>query len=211
MSTNPDVNRAEYWSRAYREGRYGWDLGTPTPVFEDILRMPQQLPAGSRTFGAGSMLVPCSGHGYDALLFAMHGFDVTAIDIAPEPLRKLTDTARGEGLALDILEGDMFQLAPQHDGTFDYILEYTCLCAIDTGRRQEYIDLLHRLLKPHGWVIGLIFPIDGRLGGPPYPLDIDELNAMLEGKFHILDERLHPASIKPRAGKEKFVVWEKLP
>jgi methyl halide transferase len=205
-----NVNLPEFWSDAYNEGRAGWDLGSTTPVFEDILRSPEQLPEGSKSFAPGSLLIPCSGHGYDALLYAANGFDVTAVDFAPEPLKVLSDTAEKEGLALSVLERDMFRLSPEYDSSFDYIMEYTCLCAIDIERRQEYIDLMYRLLKPGGWVLGLLFPVEDRPGGPPYGLNVPELNAMLTGKFRILDERDHPATIKPRRGREKFVVWEKM-
>ena len=101
--TLDEVNRADYWSEAYKEGRTGWDLGTPTPVFEDLLFNPGQLPDGSRAFEPGKTLIPCSGHGYDALLFALHGFEVTAVDFAPEPLRRLAGAAEDEGVSLNSL------------------------------------------------------------------------------------------------------------
>ena len=51
------------------------------------------------------------------------------------------------------------------DYSFDYLLEYTCFCAIDPKRRTEYADLVDRLLKPGGTYIDLAFPLDGRGGG----------------------------------------------
>jgi len=210
VSAPGDVNSPDFWSREYQEGRAGWDLGTPTPAFEDLLRNPQQMPQGSRPFAPGALLVPCSGHGYDALAYARNGFNVTAVDFAPEPLDILDLAAQSEGLDLRIFEGDMFAMGSEFSGAFDYILEYTCLCSLDPARRDEYIQLLYRLLKPGGWVVGLIFPMDGRPGGPPFSIDMDELNALLTGRFRVLDERFHPASIKPRKGKEVFVVWEKV-
>ncbi len=205
-----DINDPGYWSGAYRRGEAYWDLGTPTPVFEDILLDPQQMPGGTQRFVPGSVLIPCSGHGYDALLFARHGFSVTALDFAPEPLHALREASLSEGHPVEILQQDMFDMPEEYSGKFDYILEYTCLCAIDPERREEYVKLLCRLLRPGGWVIGLIFPVDGRAGGPPFNVNVADLEAMLERKFRILDQRVHAKSIKPRKDRELFVIWEKL-
>ena len=42
---------------------------------------------------------------------------------------------------VEILQHDIFTLPAQLDGSFDYMLEYTCYCAIDPKRRAEFADL----------------------------------------------------------------------
>ena len=50
------------------------------------------------------------------------------------------------------------------NNSFDYLLEYTCFCAIDPQRRTDYADLVARLLKTNGHYIDLAFPLDARAG-----------------------------------------------
>ena len=197
-----DVNSESFWAEKYRGGIPGWDLGTPTPVFESLL--------DEGAFSApAEVFVPCSGNGYDAILFAERGFQVTAVDIAPSPLRTLDSEAQARGLDIEIIHGDMFTLGARYEERFDYIIEYTCLCAIDTARRDEYLALLKRLLKPGGRLVALVFPIDGRPGGPPYHIDPKQVEDTASSGFRLIRKEFHPASIKPRAGKEMLYIWER--
>ncbi|MBR9976788.1 MAG: methyltransferase domain-containing protein, partial [Bacteroidetes bacterium] len=159
-----DINRAEYWDAAYRDERDGWDMGTPTPVFADILtRMGMDFRSlGGPDFSAlgrtPRVLVPCSGRGYDALLFAEHGWDVTAVDFSAEPLRWLHAERGKRGLELRVLQSDMFPLAEEYVAHFDLLLEYTCVCAIEPSRRGEFLRFAADVLRPGGVLLALLFP-----------------------------------------------------
>lgn len=63
-----DVNLPQFWQQSYEEGHFPWDLGGPTPVFQRLVE--------SGRFPAGRMIVLGAGRGYDARLFARHGFVV---------------------------------------------------------------------------------------------------------------------------------------
>jgi methyl halide transferase len=205
-----DLNTEAYWSAAYAEDRDHWDLNGPTPVFVDLLQrssalLPGIVPEQSRVF------VPCSGRGYDALLFARHGFSVTAVDISALPLRDLERDAAAQGLSLSIVHGDMFRLPPEHADAYDICLEYTCFCAVAPSRRGELVDVYWHILKPGGYFLGLIFPIDPRPGGPPFSIDPEEFSAMMRERFIPVRDEFPAASIKPRAGKEMLAIWRKPP
>src|SRR5512143_2069102 len=132
-----DVNTPEKWEADYQGGSDGWDLGGPTAVF-------RRLAAAGR-FKPGRMFVPCAGRGHDAREFAGRGFQVTALDFAPSAVREMHRLSRADA-PVEVLQGDLFTLPSRLEGIFDYVLEYTCFCAIDPGRREEYADVVSRLL-----------------------------------------------------------------
>ncbi len=196
-----DVNSPEFWQEIYEGGRAGWDLSGPTPVFQQLLREEQ--------FAPGKMIVLGAGRGYDARFFARQGFDVTAVDFADEPIeamRRLDDPQA----PVKIVQQDIFTLPHTLDETFDYVLEYTCFCAIDPHRRAEYADLVARLLKPSGLYIDLAFPLDPHSGGPPFSVSVAEIMRLFgERGFKLLQRGLRGESVKQRRGLEELLVWQK--
>ncbi|MFM8178868.1 MAG: class I SAM-dependent methyltransferase, partial [Candidatus Kapaibacterium sp.] len=149
-------NSSDYWSGRYRSGDAPWDLREETAVFAALRRTdPLFMP---RSDESRSVLVPGCGYGHDALSFARHGFHVTAVDFAPEPLVRLRAEADRADLHLAVLERDVFTLGWDLGGSFDIILEYTCYCALDPSRREEYVRTLGAVTKPGGLVAGLFWP-----------------------------------------------------
>lgn len=196
-----DVNHPSKWELDYQRGTAGWDMGTPTPVFQRLLR--------EKTFAPGKMLVPGAGRGHDAREFARHGFEVLAVDFAREAvedMRALMDDASRH----EILRHDLFALPKEFDGAFDYVLEYTCFCAIHPTRRAEYADTMTRVLKRGGIYIALAFPLGDHVGGPPFAVNADELIELMEPRgMKLLHREFPPDSIKPRKGREELIVMQK--
>jgi hypothetical protein len=96
------------------------------------------------------------------------------------------------------------------DYSFDYLLEYTCFCAIDPKRRTEYADLVDRLLKPGGTYIDLAFPLDGRGGGPPFAVSETEVVDLFGQRgFKLQDSEKPTDSISPRREAEKLLIFQK--
>lgn len=196
-----DVNLPEKWEADYRAQTDGWDLAGPTPVLKRL--------AESGRFAPGRMLVPCAGRGHDAREFARHGFEVTAIDFSAYAVQEMERLADPQA-PVHIIQQDMFQLPHEWDGSFDYVLQYTCFCAIDPKRREDYAELIGRLLKPGGTYIDLAFPLDGRPGGPPYAVSEAEIAALFERRgFKLLLEEKPEDSVSPRRGAEKLLVFRR--
>ena len=126
------------------------------------------------------MIVLGAGHGHDAREFGRHGFQVTAVDFSSQAAREMHRLASPEA-PVEILQHDIFALPAAFNDSFDYVLEYTCFCAIDPSRRAEYADLVTRLLKPGGMYIDLAFPLDGRKGGPPFAVSSAEVLDLFQG------------------------------
>lgn len=191
----------DFWQSVYRAGTTFWDLGGPTPVFCAM--------AESGAYSPGKMIVLGAGRGYDARLFARHGFTVTAVDFASEAVRDMQMLAEKDA-PVAAVRADMFALPEFFKGSFDYVLEYVTYCAIDPVQRVAYADVVADLLKPGGRFIGLIFPIEDRPGGPPFGVSPDELIELLTVRGFSLQHRGFPEeTIKPRKGREELVVLEK--
>jgi hypothetical protein len=196
-----DVNLPDKWEADYQRKSDGWDLSGPTPAFKRL--------AASGRFKPGRMLVPGAGRGHDAREFARHGFQVTAVDFSPYVIRELKRLADPQA-PVEALQHDLFTLPHELDGSFDYILEYTCFCAIDPKRRPEYADLITRLLKVGGTYIDLAFPLDGRAGGPPFAVSETEVLGLFGERGFELVSREKPAdSISARRHAEELFVFRK--
>ncbi len=202
MATVLNVNLPDKWEADYHQKSDGWDLGGPTPVFKRL--------ASSGIFKPGRMAVPGAGRGHDAREFARHGFQVTAIDFAPhaiQEMKRLNDPSA----PIEILQSDLFKLPHELDNSFDYLLEYTCFCAIDPSRRTEYADLVTRLLKLGGTYIDMAFPLDGRAGGPPFSVSENEVMGLFtERGFKLISREKPEDSIKPRKHAEELFIFQKL-
>ncbi len=193
-----DSGRAEFWENLYRSGDTGWDLGSPTPVFVHLLAGPDPpLP--------GTMLVPCCGRGYDAVLFARAGFAVTGVDYAPSAVAAARGLALSAGVIATFLADDLFSLPARFAGAFDYVLEYTCFCAIPPARRAEYVEVMAALLRPGGEILALFFPVlPPGYGpeGPPHAVSEEDLRISFGGRFEITHLAASPHTISPRRGRE---------
>ena len=57
-----------------------------------------------------------------------YGCEVTAVDIAAQPVARLRAELEAAGLSADVVQADLLEWQP--DAPFDAIYEQTCLCAL---------------------------------------------------------------------------------
>jgi SAM-dependent methyltransferase len=188
-----------FWQSRYQEHRTPWDLGTVAPPFVDLLAKPPfpMVP--------GYMAVLGAGYGHDAAFFGQHGFQVSGFDIVPEAVQAAT---KRYGQWARFVHADLFSLAPEYNGQFDYVLEHTCFCAIPPDRRPEYLAVVKRLLKPGGYFIGLIWAMVDREDGPPYPSTEAEIRTLFDVAFqqHLCVVPSH--SVPLRQGQELLCLFQ---
>jgi len=194
-------NHPQFWEDIYLKDDAGWDLGESTPVFDKI----------SDALPLGKICIIGCGRGYDAVMFAQKGFEVTAIDFAPSAISTLQSLASGAGVMINIVETDIFLLTSQFSCEFDYVIEQTCFCAINPNRREEYEQLVKTIIKPHGKLIGLWFPLDKPLndGGPPWGTTILEVKSIFNDGWKIEKEEFPKLSISPRKNREKLIIFKR--
>jgi len=170
---------AAFWDGRYRSGSDGWELGRPAPPLAEFLAHHPLAP-----MPPGHVLVPGCGRGHEARLLADRGFTVVGLDLSSEALAEARRW-NGEGHPrLRWCQGDL--LDPQQraglgltPASFQGVVEHTCFCAIDPGRRGDYLAAVQDLLEPGGWLLGL-FWCHGSPGGPPWGGDPGEIAAQLQ-------------------------------
>ena len=195
---NIDVSSNKFWDECYNNNDTGWDLDGTTPIFVDWCN---NLNKRSK------ICIPGCGNGYDALYFAQKGHQVTAIDFAEKPIKALKKQSKTNNLNISIIQRDIFDLEEDFNNQFDYIVEYTCYCAIDFNMRNKYINIMYNLLKEKGEFVGILFPLNKDLceGGPPFGVKLKETVEQFSVKFKLIESIAHHLSIKPRKENEQFV------
>ena len=177
-STPAPTAESGHWDQRYRQGTDGWELGKPAPPLEQFLRTHPLAPQPP-----GQVLVPGCGRGHEAALLEALGFSAIGLDFSAEALGEARGLHGPERAGLRWLQADLFDqqaleaagLAP---GSLSGIVEHTCFCAIDPGRRDAYLATVRRLLAPGGWLLGL-FWCHRRPGGPPWGSDPEVVEAQL--------------------------------
>lgn len=188
---------AAYWTEKYRTNQLGWDMGSVSPPLREYA---DQLESKEI-----SILIPGSGNAYEAEYLHRQGFEcVDVLDISPAPLDNLQNRVPdfpGSGL----IQSDFFEWEKK----YDLILEQTFFCALDPSLRQAYARKMHELLNPGGKIAGLLFDFPLTDSGPPFGGSREEYEGTFEPWFDIrvLDRCYN--SIKPRQGRELFLIFEK--
>ena len=192
---------SQFWEDIYLEDDAGWDLGRPTPVFESI----------AESLSPGKLCIIGCGRGYDAIMFAQKGFDVTAVDFASSAIQAVQKLANEADVPVNTVEADIFSLTTKSTNTFEYIIEQTCFCAINPNRRKDYEQLVRKILKPGGKLIGLWFPLDKLVtdDGPPWGTTIDQVKSLFKNGWKVDREEFPDLSIEPRRYREKLIIFQK--
>lgn len=179
-----------FWDHLYSDDNAGWELGRATPPLVEYFNM--YTPAGLRT-----LVIGC-GRGHEARMLARLGAQVTAIDLSPRAIaaaRSLDDPTVEN---IEYRVADLF--APTSE-RYELIVEHTCFCAIDPGRRDEYVERTADALVPGGALVGLFYA-HGRGGGPPHTTSADELRRRFARRYELASLKMAERSILVRAEQE---------
>jgi SAM-dependent methyltransferase len=196
------VSTAGFWDDLYAAAQDGWDLGGAAPALEDWLasdrfsslssiksggpEMAPALPQAADTRFRARVAVPGAGRGHDARLLARHGYRVTAFDFADAAVAEARRLAAADGVDVVVEQRDVFTLGEDFAGVFDGVWEYTCFCAIDPARREEYVRVLHTILRPGGLLLACFFPLREGGDGPPFPVSRADIDRALANRFTVL-------------------------
>ncbi|MGH7385891.1 MAG: methyltransferase domain-containing protein [Candidatus Rokuibacteriota bacterium] len=168
--------------------------------------MAPALPQAADNRARARVAVPGSGRGHDARLLARHGYQVTAFDFAGTAVAEARRLAAVDGVDVAVEERDVFTLGQDYAGAFDGVWEYTCFCAIDPARREEYARVLHAILRPGGLLLACFYPVRDGGDGPPFPVSRRDIDRALAGRFTILQAGPPGRSVERRRELEWLVV-----
>lgn len=191
------------WNQAYLTGDTPWDKGTPAPPLCQFL---------SRHRITGEVLVPGCGTGHDAWYLAQNGASVTGLDIAEEALvRARARQTEYPGVNPPrFLQDDVINLFLKHQAAFDWVVEHTCLCAINPGERPAYARAVRQALRPGGHFLAIFYrevgDYDGQ--GPPHPITAAEIETLFGQDFERLESFVPSEHFPSRpAGSEEVVLF----
>ena len=197
-----EVSTSKFWQDKYLNNNTKWDIGAPTPILVNYLKNNSII---------GKVCVLGCGNGHDAIEFSKFGNNVYAVDFAKHPLENLKKNALSFDLSINCVNKDIFDLKAEYPNYFDMIYEYTCFCAIDPDRREEYFDVVCSTLKKNGLLFAIFIPLDKEPSddGPPFGVNIDSILSMTNGKFEVIENTFSDLSIEPRFNREKLVILRK--
>jgi SAM-dependent methyltransferase len=189
------------WEAAYVNDDTPWDKGTAAPPLRQFL---------ARQTVSGLVAVPGCGTGHDVRLLAKQGASVTGLDIAESAVKKAKQfsVVNGEVYAV----ADFLDLSAEQHAAFDWVVEHTCLCALNPDQRSAYAKSVGQALKPGGYYLAIFFRevADYESGGPPHPISAEEIATLFNGAFERVESFVPTESYPSRAfGSEEVVLFRK--
>ncbi len=191
-----EINQ-NFWENRYSENDTGWDIGyISTPLKEYI----DQL--NDKTI---KILIPGCGNSYEAEYLLTNGFkNVFVADYALQPLENIKKRIP-EFPQQQLLHNDFFNI----EDNFDLILEQTFFCALNPSLRNKYAEKMNQLLTKNGKLVGLLFTDKPISEKPPFGGNKEEYQNYFNPYFSFKAFEPCYNSIKPRAGRELFMILEK--
>lgn len=197
MTTNfMKILNKEYWEERYKTNETGWDVGSITTPLKEYIDQIENKDL--------KILIPGAGNSYEFDYLISNGFkNVFVIDIAKPPLDNLKK--RNPEFQNHFIHDDFFNLNEK----FDLVIEQTFFCALSPELRQKYVHKMSEIVKTKGKLVGLLFNFPLTTEGPPFGGCKEEYLALFENQFNIKTLKKAYNSIKPRADKELFIIFEK--
>ncbi|KAJ7749338.1 S-adenosyl-L-methionine-dependent methyltransferase [Mycena maculata] len=194
------------WDQAWVENVTPWDVGVSQPPLREVVQSGEvAFPTRGRAF------VPGCGSGHDAIFLSSElGLDTLAIDISPVAVKNASKNIPAD-LNVRIEAHDFFSFAVPDSEKFDLIYDYTFFVAIPPSRRHEWGTQMNALIKPGGYLITLVFPLDPEQDfGPPWFVRPEHYLAPLGDGWEKVVDRIPTSSSPTHIGRERLVVWKKL-
>lgn len=191
------IFNADYWQNRYENEATAWDIGYASPPLCAYI---DQLENKNL-----DILIPGAGYGHEAVYLYRQGFkNVRVLDFSKKALNILCEK-HPELPKNWLLQADFFN----HEGGYDLILEQTFFCAIDPALRGSYAKKMYDLLRPGAKLSGVFFDFERERKEPPFGGSQTEYLQLFKPYFYIHKLAACYNSIKPRAGKELFFIFER--
>lgn len=196
MNNNPETN-VEYWNKSFKNKKIGWDIGaisTPLKSYIDQLENKNL-----------KILIPGAGNAYEAEYLYKLGFKNTfVLDFADEAVASFLN--RFPSFPENQIFNENFFV---HKGSYDLILEQAFFTAFPKSFRLKYVQKMNKLLSKRGKLVGLWFTHEFNNPFPPYGGTEKEYKELFKPFFHFKTFEIAYNSIKPRAGREFFIIMQK--
>lgn len=163
-----------------RQMRGTWSLGDYQRIAERQLPIAVELCEWTGVTNGQQMVDLGTATGNVAITAARRGAEVSALDITPRMLEIADTRAHGEGLVIELVEGDIEDL-PFADGSFDVALS---ACGLWFAPRPDVaVGEARRVLRDGGRLGLANFTPDGYMG---------RINELITGRLPLPDDRPEP-------------------
>ena len=124
----------------------------------------------------GKALVIGCGLGDDAKLLEQAGFEVTAFDLSASAVAWCEE--RFVNSKINFLVADILNLPSGMLAHFDFVFECQTIQSIPEPLRSQTIEAIASTVKPKGEILVIANgkQVNEQIIGPPWPLDLKELN-----------------------------------
>jgi len=191
------------WDGTWQKGITPWDVGYMQPPLREVIESDRVN--WPRT---GKALVPGCGAGHDVRFIAESlGLQTIGADISSTAIEKAKATnGNAPGVSFEL--GDFFAIEDQ----FDLIYDYTFFVALPPTMRPDWGKQITKLVKPGGYLITLIFPIDPPQDhGPPYFVRPNHYEEVLHSAdWEKLFQEVPKHSTEEHKDREVIAVWKRL-
>jgi SAM-dependent methyltransferase len=189
----------------YRIGFTPWDtLETPVPaVLREVIEGPEALHSG-RALDLGC------GMGRHSIYLAMHGWQVTGLDLAGRALRAARQRADRAGVDIGFVCGDVTRIEKAGvKGPFSLFLDGGCFHGMSDNERRRYSKSITQVAAPNAEILLFSFgPSMRRV--PPRGADMSDVEHCFAGSWSIFwtaTDRDVPDTL---ADSYTFAAWYRL-
>ncbi|NWF58398.1 MAG: class I SAM-dependent methyltransferase [Fischerella sp.] len=145
----------------------------------------------------GTILDLGTGPGTQAIALAKRGFQVTATDISQAAVSQAESKAKEQGLDICFRQDDIFNTHLNQE--FDCVFDRGCFHVFHPDLRQDYVRVVHGLIKPKGYLFLKCFShLETREGGP-YRFTPEEITEIFGDRFNVISihETVYQGTLDP--------------
>jgi SAM-dependent methyltransferase len=119
-----------------------WEHDGIAPQLRELVEGPRALPPG-RALDLGC------GTGAPSVYLALHGWEVTGVDVVARALVQARARAQGAGVSLHLVHGDVTHVAKEIVGRGPYrlLLDTGCYQGLDDAQRARYAELVGQVAE----------------------------------------------------------------
>ncbi|ARN76571.1 SAM-dependent methyltransferase [Nonlabens spongiae] len=181
-----------YWTQRYQQDDTPWQLSHASAPLKHVISQIEDKNC--------SILIPGAGNSRDASYLLQQGFtNVHILDFAEPALESLQQQIESDEITLHL--EDFFD----HEGSYDFILEQTFFCALESRFRESYPKKCHDLLKSDGAIKGVLFQFESDRTEPPYGGNAEEYRRLFSPFFEIKSMENCEISEPDRRGRELLI------
>jgi cyclopropane fatty-acyl-phospholipid synthase-like methyltransferase len=125
-----------------------------------------------------------TGPATQAMNLAKRGFQVLGTDISPSAIRKGRASAKAAGLSIEFRVDDILK-SKLDANLVDLIVDRGVFHVLPPEKRPAYVETVHRVLRPHGWLLLKCFSDKEPGTYGPYRIAAKELRGYFREKFEV--------------------------